>query len=498
MAVPIETIDLVADGDDDVVVLPSDIPDNRSAEARKEQGNNQFKRKKYDKALIHYNEAIKLCPEAACYYGNRAACYLMMGQYKRALEDSKKSVDLDSKFVKGYLRLVKCYIALGDTASAEKTLRQAEEIEPANAAIKTERNNLNTLLNFIQEADKALKKNDYRTVVYNVDRALLQATHSTSLKLLKAECLAYLNRTGEAQELANDAVNQDKQNADAIFVLGLCQYYQNNIDRALPYFQHVLRLAPDHQKSKDMYKKAKLLQKLKEDGNNSYKSGKLPEALKAYTDALAVDPLFNTANAVLYSNRAAVSQKLGKLEDAIADCTQALKLDETYLKPLLRRAQCYQGLNEHEKAVADFEKAYKQEKTRENRNLYEDAKLTLKKSKRKDYYKILGIDKNASTDEIKKAYRKRALVHHPDRHANASENEKKEQEKKFKEVGEAYGILSDPTKRMRYDSGQDLDDACSPTNIDPTQMFQTFYGGDRHNFSFHSNAFPSDFTFYFK
>lgn len=49
----------------------------------------------------------------------------------------------------------------------------------------------------------------------------------------------------------------------------------------------------------------------------------------------------------------------------------------------------------------------------ENRNLYEDAKLTLKKSKRKDYYKILGIDKNASTDEIKKAYRKRALVHHP-------------------------------------------------------------------------------------
>lgn len=87
-----------------------------------------------------------------------------------------------------------------------------------------------------------------------MDRALLQATHSTSLKLLKAECLAYLNRTGEAQELANDAVNQDKQNADAIFVLGLCQYYQNNIDRALPYFQHVLRLAPDHQKSKDMYK----------------------------------------------------------------------------------------------------------------------------------------------------------------------------------------------------------------------------------------------------
>lgn len=49
-------------------------------------------------------------------------------------------------------------------------------------------------------------------------------------------------------------------------------------------------------------------------------------------------------------------------------------------------------------------------------------------------------------------------MHHPDRHANATDIEKKEQEKKFKEVGEAYGVLSDPKKKARYDSGQDLED----------------------------------------
>lgn len=51
----------------------------------------------------------------------------------------------------------------------------------------------------------------------------------------------------------------------------------------------------------------------------------------------------------------------------------------------------------------------------EHKQFLKNAQVELKKSKRKDYYKILGVDKNASEDEIKKAYRKRALMHHPGR-----------------------------------------------------------------------------------
>ena len=69
----------------------------------------------------------------------------------------------------------------------------------------------------------------------------------------------------------------------------------------------------------------------------------------------------------------------------------------------------------------------------------------------KDYYKILGIDKNASEDDIKKAFKKGAIKWHPDRWSNKSEKEKENAEKNFKEINEANEVLSDPEKRKLYD-----------------------------------------------
>jgi len=66
----------------------------------------------------------------------------------------------------------------------------------------------------------------------------------------------------------------------------------------------------------------------------------------------------------------------------------------------------------------------------------------------KDYYQILGVDKNSSPEEIKKAYRKLALQYHPDKNPD-----NKEAEAKFKDIAEAYDILSDPSKKQKYDLG---------------------------------------------
>ncbi len=65
---------------------------------------------------------------------------------------------------------------------------------------------------------------------------------------------------------------------------------------------------------------------------------------------------------------------------------------------------------------------------------------------KRDYYEVLGVQKNASKDDIKKAYRKLAIQYHPDKNQG-----NKEAEEKFKQISEAYAVLSDPEKRKQYD-----------------------------------------------
>ena len=105
-----------------------------------------------------------------------------------------------------------------------------------------------------EEIDSAFETRDYRKALFHLDQFLNAACASKRHKVKKAECLAYLGRYAEAQNIANDLLRSDSMNADAMYVRGLCLYYEDFVDKAFTHFQQVLRLAPDHQMAKDTYK----------------------------------------------------------------------------------------------------------------------------------------------------------------------------------------------------------------------------------------------------
>ena len=104
----------------------------------------------------------------------------------------------------------------------------------------------------------------------------------------------------------------------------------------------------------------------------------------------------------------------------------------------------------------------------------------------KNYYEILEINKSASKDEIKTAYKKLALKYHPDKNIN----NKEEAEKKFKEVSEAYEVLSDSQKKSNYDNGSNI----IFNGQNPFDVFDNIFKQHHHSFDINVNSFSSNYS----
>lgn len=153
-------------------------------------------------------------------------------------------------------------------------------------------------------------------------------------------------------------------------------------------------------------------------------------------------------------------------------------MDPSYLKAYLRRGTCLMKQEKYEEAVRDFSKASDLDKTNEDiKQKLHEAQQMFKKAGKKDYFAVLGLERNATDEEIKKAYKKMAIKWHPDKHSQ-DDKSRKIAETKFKEIAEAYSVLSDPKKRQRYEQGFDPNDqAGGMGDFDPSSIFQMFFGG---------------------
>jgi len=364
------------------------------------------------------------------------------GRFEDALEDCKRAADYDPQNAKILHRLARIYTSLGQPEDALSTFARIQP--PATAKDMAPAKDM---LQHVRAAQGALQSGANSMVLHAIELAErglgIGAMRPRKWQLMRGE--AYLkmgsdHAVGEAQSIAMSLLRMNSADPEALVLRGRALYAQGENDKALSHFRQALGYDPDF---KDAVKWLRIVQKLdrmKEDGNREYKSGRWQAAIDKYTDALDVDPSNKGTNSKILQNRALCLIKLKQYDSAIADCDRAISLDPGYVKARKTKANALGQADRWDEASKEWNSLA--ELYPEDSSIKKEAKkaqLELKKAQRKDYYKILGVPKDADDNQIKKAYRKLAVVHHPDKNPGDEEAEAR-----FKDIGEAYETLSDP------------------------------------------------------
>lgn len=282
-------------------------------------------------------------------------------------------------------------------------------------------------------------------------------------QLLKAKAnlkVGSANALGEVMGIAQSLMRDNPQDTEAIVLAGRALYFKDekprtgksDYERAEDHFRQALSLDPDNSLARNSLRTMKKLDRARTSANDMFKRGRYSDAVNAYTEAITIDSTNKVTNAKLLGNRAMARIKIKEYDEAKDDCDAALKLDPTYTKARRTRAKATGESGDWEQAVKDLK--FMAEEDQSDADLAKElrnAELELKKSKRKDWYKILGVDKDAGDKDIERAYKRKATVLHPDK----TQGDKKKEEE-FKDCLEAKETLLDPQKRQMFDSGADL------------------------------------------
>lgn len=146
---------------------------------------------------------------------------------------------------------------------------------------------------------------------------------------------------------------------------------------------------------------------------------------------------------------------MNNAKKAIQWCDEALTYNEFSLHGLLSKAQRAMDGENYEQCIGILNTAKEHHSgVQKIQSLLQSAEIALKRSKEKDYYKVLGVPHDADEVQIKAAYRKMTRQYHPDKAVRLGVT-KEEAEKKMAAINEAYEVLSDPELKARFDRGDD-------------------------------------------
>jgi len=454
---------------------------------------------KYSDALPHFHEAINNDPNNYLTFFKRATVYLALNRPNSALDDLNRALELNPKFTSARGQRASLLVKMGSLDEAHIDYERFISEEPDNLDAAAMYHRIEQLKTEIAGVKDLIDEHQYDMAVKKLEPIVQALPFSTELLRLRAQALQKL---GEVRRAISDYRTIAKLNVDTSTYLTISKlsYQLGEVEESLNNVRECLKLDPDHKSCMEFYKPIKKLNnhiqnmlssKAEKDNDECYVHGK--NALRALKD----DP---KQIALIFSIQSVMCHCLsraGDLKEGLRICEEALgnsaeggiegiAIDKPDI--ICDKADLLADGEDYAEALKLYQKSQKLRQSKRARDGIEKMTKFQKRAKRRNYYKILGVDSNANEEQINRAYRKLAAKWHPDRHQDSES--KKAAEKMFMDIADAKAVLTDPEKRQLFDQGQDPLDPESKQQVHR----QGFYGDPSAHFG---NAGGYTFRFNF-
>ncbi|RKP09930.1 hypothetical protein THASP1DRAFT_28293 [Thamnocephalis sphaerospora] len=430
-------------------------------------------------ALDGYEAVVEMEPDNYVGYWKRATTRQSMGKQHMMADDLARVLDLKPDFEEARLARAKLLASEGKFEDARHDL---EQMENAEGEAEVLRDDVASAEKAWQAAETAFAEGKHEECIAQATEAQRVVTRVAQLRRLRAKCYMAHDQIDHAVNDLSRAAGLDPEDADTHLLAARLKFFALDSPKvALSHVKQCLHYDPEHKQCKALFRRLKKIDKEVKAATDSASAEKWSAAMRKVAGPVGkpeegaghmVQEELNQLETELglsghlprklFARLAGIACQ-GYSELKLADkgvrwCSDAIKYDPDNVDAYVSRGDMYLLKEELDDALGDFNTA-KDKSGGGDHRIRERINRTTRlqaKASRKDYYKILGVPRDASKREIKKAFRKLAQQWHPDTYRGDLPPEKVE--KKMSELNEAYEVLSDDDKRAQVDQGIDPND----------------------------------------
>lgn len=452
----------------------------------------------YAAAAEAYTKAIHLENDQYSVFYRRATVYILWHKQSLAIHDLAKTLKLKPGWGPAAVQLAGLYIKAGELQKARDAISNVAHETLAGDKEKTQLRELSQAVDrglALQSECDAFRQAQAWSRVYEILTKLLEESpQSVQWRLQRAQAAENLGQFDFAIADLKWATALDPANAASFLMLSNMHLKLGEVEQALETVRDCLKSDPDRKECKLHYRRVKSFAKQYRSIQESAEKRLWVSVLKSIagtpsepgllTDAEELCGKDNALIAQLFKYQCYGSGTLKRWAQTIEKCSLVLEKNENDEEALLLRGEAYLEQEDPENANADFAKVLQQNqgnhRAMEGR---QKAEALIRRRSMKDYYKVLGLPKDASDRDIKRAYRRAAQQWHPDKYSG--DLSKEQVEAKMAEVNQAYQVLSNSELKAKFDAGQDPFSQEQTHAHNPFGGFgNPFGGGGGHRFFF--------------